>query len=137
MKKVLFIDTGFWLALLNKKDVNHASAKAKINILKQSKIVISDFIIFETITFLNSSLKNHKLALFFLDFIQSLENIVTIEVDENIKYKSLELFKIYADKHFSFTDCVSFTIMEDYNIVDAFSFDNHFKQMGFHTIEDF
>ena len=56
MKKAIFVDTVFWLALLNKKDIKHEFAKKKINILKQSKIVISDFIIFETITFFNSLL---------------------------------------------------------------------------------
>lgn len=75
MRKAVFVDTGYWLALLNKKDRNHKSAKSKIDTLKQAKIIISDFIIFETITFLNSSLKNHTLALLFMDFIQSLENL--------------------------------------------------------------
>ncbi|MBN2441843.1 MAG: type II toxin-antitoxin system VapC family toxin [Spirochaetales bacterium] len=134
MKKVIFIDTGYWLALLNKKDNNHESARSKIETLKQSKIVISDFIIFETITFLNSSLKKHSLAMLFMDFIQSLENLEIIEVNSDIKITALELFKKYNDKDFSFTDCVSFAIMEEYNIADVFTFDKHFVQMGFHIL---
>jgi uncharacterized protein len=69
MRKAVFVDTSYWLALLNKKDRNHKSAKNEIDSLKQAKIIISDFIIFETITFLNSSLKSHALTLLFMDFI--------------------------------------------------------------------
>ena len=131
MKKTIFVDTGYFIAILNRKDINHNTAKDELEILNQSKIVVSDFIIFETITFLNSSLKNHELAMLFLDFIESIENINIIEVDKRIKNKSMELFKKYIDKDFSFTDCTSFVIMEEYNINEAFSFDIHFKQMGF------
>jgi uncharacterized protein len=56
-----------------------------------------------------------------------------IEVDSDIKLKALDLFKKFKDKNFSFTDCVSFTIMNEYNIVDVFTFDKHFIQMGFQT----
>ena len=99
MRKAIFVDTGYWLALLNKKDSNHEIAKSKIDTLKQSKIIISNFIIFETITFLNSSLKKHTLALLFMDFIQSLENLEIIEVDSAIKLKALDLFNRGGSRH--------------------------------------
>ena len=135
MKQALFVDTGYWLALLNKKDHNHSLAKSKVDLIKKVKVVISDFIIFETITFLNSSLKNHTLALLFLDFIQSLDNLEIIEVGKYMKSTALEIFEKYNDKSFSFTDCVSFAVMEMYNIDEALSYDVHFKQMGFRVVE--
>ena len=134
MKTPLFIDTGYFLALLNKKDKNHNIAKNNINKLKESKIIISDFILFETITFFNSSLKNHNLAVTLLNFINSKDNIEIIEVNHQIKSNALSIFLKYSDKDFSFTDCTSFAIMEELNIVDAFSFDIHFKQMGFNIL---
>ena len=39
--------------------------------------------------------------------------------------------KRYDDKDFSFTDCVSFVVMWETGIKEAFAFDEHFNQMGF------
>ena len=38
---------------------------------------------------------------------------------------------MYDDKDFSFTDCTSFVMMRRLKIVDAFTADHHFEQMGF------
>jgi hypothetical protein len=40
------------------------------------------------------------------------------------------LFRKYADKEWSFTDCVSFGTMRELRVRDAFTTDHHFKQSG-------
>jgi len=40
------------------------------------------------------------------------------------------LFRDYADKRWSFTDCTSKVVMERLGIRTAFAFDHHFKQFG-------
>jgi predicted nucleic acid-binding protein len=44
---------------------------------------------------------------------------------------ALVLFKKYADQSVSFTDCISFVLMEKWQIKSAFSFDRHFAISGF------
>lgn len=39
--------------------------------------------------------------------------------------------KKYEDKELSFTDCTSFAIMEKLKLHKAFTFDEHFKKVGF------
>lgn len=34
-------------------------------------------------------------------------------------------------KEWSFTDCVSYVVMKQREITEAFTFDHHFAQMGF------
>jgi predicted nucleic acid-binding protein len=51
--------------------------------------------------------------------------------DENDELAALELFQKYADQRVSYTDCVSFVLMERQNIKCAFSFDRHFTIPGF------
>jgi len=131
MTKSVFVDTGYWIALFDSRDQHHPAAKSQVGVLKKSKIVIHEFVLFETITFINASLKNHKLALLFLEFIESLDNCQVVEVDAGFKKAAMATFKKYADKDFSFTDCVSFEFMNAHNITDAYCFDLHFKQMGF------
>jgi predicted nucleic acid-binding protein len=41
------------------------------------------------------------------------------------------LFEKHADKEWSFTDCVSFVVMRELGIRDAFTTDHHFEQAGF------
>ena len=55
----------------------------------------------------------------------------TLCISKNVEEKALDLFEKYDDKTFSFTDCVSFVIMKDLGIQEAFAFDDHFLQMGF------
>jgi predicted nucleic acid-binding protein len=39
--------------------------------------------------------------------------------------------RIFIDKDFSFTDCISFVVMWEMGIKEVFAFDQHFSQMGF------
>lgn len=54
-----------------------------------------------------------------------------VRVSRELEEKALDIFEKYDDKYFSFTDCVSFAVMQEMNIKEAFAFDEHFSQMGF------
>ena len=69
------------------------------------------------------------MALRFLEKVQK-SAIATVPVDEGIKKEALELFKKYADKKLSVTDCASFVIMKEKGVHKYAGFDDHFKQMG-------
>lgn len=49
--------------------------------------------------------------------------------------RALTLFEKYADQKISFTDCISFAIMERLNIKQVFGFDQHFQYSGFELLE--
>jgi predicted nucleic acid-binding protein len=129
MEKV-FIDTGFWISMIDSKDENHEMAKKIIPKFSNYILITSDFIIFETITYLNCSLKRHDLAIHFLDKMNS-KYFNIVKVDELIKKESLELLKSHTDKDFSFTDCTSFVIMNQLKIQFYLGYDSHFSQKSF------
>jgi len=53
-------------------------------------------------------------------------------VTEAIARDAWQVFEQFnADKKWSFTDCVSYTVMKQRSIAEAFTFDHHFQQMGF------
>jgi predicted nucleic acid-binding protein len=43
-------------------------------------------------------------------------------------------FNKHKDKGYSFTDCVSFAVMDELNIKNALTFDKHFRQAGFKVL---
>jgi len=133
MKTRVFIDTGFWIALFDARDEHHQKAKKNLeSILTNYDLYISEYILFETITYLNCSIKNHTLALTFLDRVTSNDTIKILKVDSEIISRALEIFKKYEDQYFSFTDCTSFVIMKKESIDKYIGFDKHFTNMGFH-----
>lgn len=131
MKEQVFIDTGFWIALFDSRDADHIFAEKNLSrLLRNCRLYMSDFILFETLTYLNCSVKKHLLAIRFLKRVQ--ESPVTIlTVDEGIKAKALDMFCKYSDKYLSMTDCSSFVIMSEKGIQKYAGFDEHFRQMGF------
>ena len=54
------------------------------------------------------------------------EFLKVILPDNDMKVKTNAILKSYRDQDISYTDAVSFVILESMNINDVFSFDSHF-----------
>ncbi len=131
MKEAIFVDTGFWIALIDKRDTHHLSAKSALeSLLRYYRVYLSDFVLFETITYLNCSIRRHDLAVRFLKKAKR-PTLAMLVVDEIIKDEALNLFEKYSDKNLSITDCTSFVLMNHQSIQKYAGFDDHFLQMGF------
>lgn len=133
--KELFIDTGAWVALNNKRDSYHLMAvRANRKFLDNGYFyVTSNFVLDEAFTLLRHD-AGHKKAVEFGHEIKYLETIRKIQVfyiNQSLMYRASDLFEKYSDKDFSFTDCASFILMEMWDINEAFSFDKHFEQRNF------
>jgi len=57
-----------------------------------------------------------------------------IRITSEDEAAAFKLFTRYNDKDFSFTDCTSFVVMQKFGIPQAFTFDKHFRQMGFQAV---
>jgi len=131
MNKV-FIDTAAWLALVNKNDEFHKKAKeVRENLLKEKvNFVTTNQIIIEVANTLSKS-RFKKAVVKLTESIKKSKNINVIFIDEEIYTQAWERYKNRDDKEWSFTDCISFIIMEDEEIQRAFTTDHHFEQAGF------
>jgi predicted nucleic acid-binding protein len=49
--------------------------------------------------------------------------------------KAIEFFRKFADQKVSFTDCLSFAIMNRVGLKEVFTFDRHFGLAGFNLIQ--
>ena len=130
MSPLAFADTGFWIALFDARDEHHLQAKEGLRLAASGyRLALSDFVLYETITYLNCSVKRHDLAVNFIDSIGP-AGLRMFQVDGTARAEALDLFIKYADKAFSFTDCTSFVIIRQQGIGEYFGFDDHFTQMG-------
>jgi predicted nucleic acid-binding protein len=130
-----FIDTSGWCAVYDKSDDNHHAAFAFWNKVaaKIGALYTSDYIMDETLTLLTVRI-SHAAAVEFGQIILVSKVIKIIPVTPSRWEGAWQLFIKYCDKDFSFTDCASFMIMRELNLKEAFTFDNHFQQMGFRCV---
>jgi predicted nucleic acid-binding protein len=104
----VFMDTAGFLALWDAADAHHQRALRLQSELarKGRRFLTTDYILDETVTLL---LVRHSHA-------------------------AAAFFARHDDKKWSFTDCMSFSLMHDLNVRDSFTTDQHFRQAGFNPL---
>ena len=128
----VFVDTSALVALFDRKDRNHPQAKAVLEKIRaeRKRMLITDYIFDECITTVLSAV-GHQAAVMVGGFILSSKIVEITWLDESVKLKAWDFFKLHADKRFSFTDCTSFILMKQLRVDKYFSFDSDFRQAGF------
>lgn len=130
--KRIFADTNGWIALNSKRDQLHDVA-VKVNrelLAAGYRYVTTNFVLDETYTGLLLKVQ-HLAAVDFGERIRNSRMVQIIHLIEDIENEAWKLFKQYSDKTFSFTDCTSFVVMRQLNLVEAFTSDHHFEEMQF------
>ncbi len=129
---MIFIDTGAFLARYIERDQYHDAATEHWRTLQNDRrrCFTSNFVLDETITLLARRSTYEFAAERARNLFES-TSLSILRPDENDELAALEWFQKYADQSVSFTDCVSFVLMEKQDIKCAFSFDRHFTIAGF------
>jgi uncharacterized protein len=131
----VFMDTAGFLALWDAADEHHGRALRLQSELSREKcsFLTTDYIVDETSTLLLVR-HSHTAAADFLKTALQSKTLRLEWIDSECFYAAAELFHRHGDKEWSFTDCVSFTLMRDLKIQDAFTTDRHFSQAGFNPL---
>ena len=128
----VFLDTGYLVALTLGNDQHHDDAVNHWQRVVQGTIdiVTTSLVLVETVTFINSR-GHHQKAILAGNTLLENPHIRMIPVDDDLLMEGWEYFQRYSDKRYSLTDCVSFVVMEKYDIYTAYAFDRDFIQAGF------
>ncbi|MBE9202605.1 type II toxin-antitoxin system VapC family toxin [Synechocystis salina LEGE 06099] len=133
--RTVFADTGYWVALLNPHDDLHQKAVTLSKELQPVFIVTSEVILTEVLN--DFSKRGDHLRNLALKLIQELRlnpNVEIVPQSTEQFEQGLALYGQREDKAWSHTDCVSFVIMKEQNITQAFAYDKHFEQAGFEAL---
>ena len=128
----VFVDTAGFLALWDAADEHHNHAVHLQSELKRKerRFLTTDYIVDETTTLLLVR-HSHSAAADFLQTVTESESISLEWIDSDRFHAAATLFARHADKEWSFTDCVSFALMQELKVQDSFTTDHHFGQAGF------
>lgn len=132
MKSVSFVDTSAWYSCLVSSESRHPVALGWLNSNSES-LITTDYVIDETLTLLR--VRGHNRAAIEFGRMMFEESWALIHhVDADDVRKAWKVFEKFADKEWSFTDCVSKVVMDRLELKQAFAFDHHFRQFGVVTV---
>jgi predicted nucleic acid-binding protein len=128
MRKI-FVDTSYWIAVLNPTDSLHEFANNLTLTLFPSKLVTSELILNELLNhYSGSGSRFREITSNLTCQIQEDENMEVIPITSQLFASAFQLYAQRQDKAWSHTDC---SIMEELGITEALTYDKHFEQAGF------
>ena len=129
---IFAVDTGVWFPSIVPWDAHHAAAVAWLS-QNQETLITTDYILDETLTLLRVR-KEADRALVFAEQILTQQLAELYFLRESDVRAAWDVFRIFHDKQWSFTDCASKTVLEKLGLTTAFAFDQHFRQFGTITV---
>ena len=133
--RTVFVDTSAFLAFKNRRDALHSEALTiKTRLLDAGKsLLTSDYVLDESYTIIRLR-AGHRIAVEFGEELRASRLVQIQYLSPDWIDAAWMLFKRYADKDFSFTDCTSFVLMQKLGLREALAFDGHFTQAGFREL---
>jgi len=127
-----FADTFFFIALLFENDEAHARAQS-VAAEVSGRLYTSAWVLTEVADALALPGRRERF-LPFLRFLRASPLVTIVPLDQALFDRGAALYDQRRDKAWSLTDCISFVIMQDHDLHDALTGDNHFEQAGFHSL---
>ncbi|HEY9862640.1 MAG TPA: PIN domain-containing protein [Candidatus Obscuribacterales bacterium] len=132
MRTKIFVDTLFIIALINKRDQYHQKALQFAKQYQNHPLITTDAIFLEVGNNLSSNYKNEAVELM-EKFLVS-DDVEVIRLNTDLFDKALSLYKKHQDKSWGLVDCLSFVVMQENQVTQALTFDQHFVQAGFQAL---
>jgi predicted nucleic acid-binding protein len=128
-QRAVMADTGFFYALLDKRDAFHDACRELEAHAEQGNVLIltTNFVVAEAHALILSRLGRDAGAAW-LDAIESVAAIERVSEDDEAQAK--DIIRRYDDKDFSYTDACCFAVMERLGVTVTLSVDAHFVQYG-------
>ena len=130
--RTIFADTFYWAASINPEDDWHAPVIAITSTLGQARIVTTEEVLAETLTFFStygSRMRQRTCQL--VQGVISNPNLKVVHQTHESFLAGLTLYQNRPDKEYSLIDCISMQTMRELGITEVLTHDKHFTQEGF------
>jgi len=129
VRRTIFLDTSYLLALIRKRDALHVAALTA-SASYAGPFITTDLVLVELANSLSQP-PYRAIAVAIIEKIRSDANTRVVSFDSEGMVKALAMYKGRPDKAWGLVDCFSFVVMKENRVKAALSFDEHFKQAGF------
>ena len=130
--KYVFVDTSYWIAIINPKDQWHNAAKSAREKIGEMPLVTTDEVLTE---FLNSfSERGDNFRTKSVEAVHEIMNDLNIKVIPQTRESfrnGIDLYNERSDKKYSLTDCISMNVIKNKDINNVLTSDHNFEQEGF------
>jgi predicted nucleic acid-binding protein len=135
LKVAVFADTGYWIALLRKRDQYRKSAvrwKEWLN-EQSARVVTTEAVLWEWLNACSHTSLRGNASQGYRRCHEEKE-IEVLSFQSEQMHAAFELYASRVDKTWSLTDCLSFVVMQQLHLTDALTADHHFRQAGFRAL---
>jgi predicted nucleic acid-binding protein len=129
---MIFVDSGGWYALIVPSSPEHHQMRSWHQ-GNREPLITTDYVLDETLTLLRARGRNDRALAVGRDLLEGVLSAVH-KVEAADIAAGWDVFSRFSDKGWSFTDCVSYAVMQRLGITTAASFDHHFRQFGTVTV---
>lgn len=133
--RIVFADTGYWIARTNPDDQLHTTAERVTRQLGEARIITSEMVLVEFLNFMGRQGEyKRRLA---TDSLSEILNNPDVEVVPQTSQQfrdAVDLYEHRPDQRWSVTDCSSFLVMREMGITEALAHDRDFAQAGFSVL---
>lgn len=132
MAREVFVDTQYWIAVVDRLDPYAAAAASVRTSLGQVRLVTSEFVLAELLGFVCESGPFLRAEAVTLTERVRNDPTITVEPATSALFEAgLRLYEARPDKGYSLVDCTSMAIMRERGVDGVLTADRHFEQEGF------
>lgn len=134
MANEVFFDTSGFFALIDEQDRLHQDAvQWTRRHAGRARPITTEWVIGETCTLLIAR-KRHHIVPAFLDYVERSRALLLINPEDTLLRAAKAMIRRQAEQGYSFVDCISFCLMKERRIKEAFTTDTHFQKAGFSAV---
>ncbi len=132
MSKTIFLDTLFFVALVNERDQYHDRADALSLELSGNQFLTTESVLLAVGNSLARAFRSRAFEI--INYLQTSDDVKVVRVTSTLFDDGFTLYRTHRDKEWGLVDCISFVVMRQAGIDEALTFDQHFVQAGFRAL---
>lgn len=131
----IFLDTSFAIAIVSPRDQLHKKANIWLDKIEdfETPIVTTQAVFLEIGNALSKT-AFRQVGIGILNHYENDPKTTIISLTDDLYKTAFELFSNRTDKEWGLVDCISFVVMQEREITEALTADEHFIQAGFRAL---